>query len=135
MKTIEGARDFLDPFVAWASGQPDVQGIALVGSYARGEARADSDLDLVILTGLSQSYLDDLKWIERFGEVEKVQVEDYGRLQSVRVWYRNGREVEYGITGPDWASMPLDPGSRDVIQGGMVVLFERGMLLSRHAKI
>jgi len=31
MKTIEYIRDFLDAFVAWASDQPDVQGIAVVG--------------------------------------------------------------------------------------------------------
>ena len=135
MKTIEDIRDFLNPFIDWASDKPDVQGVALVGSYARGEAKDDSDIDLVILTDQPQKYLADLKWIERFGEPEKVQLEDYGRLQSLRVWYKNGVEVEYGITEPDWASVPLDPGTREVILGGMVVLFERGMLLSKHAKI
>ena len=98
MKTIEGIRDFLNPFIDWASDQPDVQGVALVGSYVRGAARDDSDIDLVILTDQPQKYPADLKWIERFGEPEKVQLEDYGRLQSLRVWYKNGVEVEYGIT-------------------------------------
>ena len=46
MKTIEHIHDFLDVFLAWASAQPDVQGIALVGSYARGTAGDDSDIDL-----------------------------------------------------------------------------------------
>ncbi|HEY3476288.1 MAG TPA: nucleotidyltransferase domain-containing protein [Anaerolineales bacterium] len=135
MKTIEDIRAFLDPFIAWASEQPDVQGVALVGSYARGEARDDSDIDLVILTEQPQKYLDGLKWTERFGIVEKTQTEDYGKLTSLRVWYQNGLEVEYGITEPDWASVPLDAGTREVILGGMIVLFERGMLLSKHAKI
>jgi hypothetical protein len=49
--------------------------------------------------------------------------------------YQNGVEVEYGITTPDWAAIPLDAGTREVISGGMIVLFERGILLSRHAKI
>lgn len=135
MKTIEDIRAFLDPFIAWASEQPDVQGVALVGSYARGEARDDSDIDLVILTEQPQKYLDGVKWTERFGVVEKTHTEDYGKLTSLRVWYQNGLEVEYGITEPDWASVPLDAGTREVILGGMVVLFERGMLLSKHAKI
>ena len=135
MKTIEDIRDFLERFVAWASRQPDVQGVALVGSYGRGQAREDSDIDLVILTDLPQKYLAEVQWPKRFGVVEKRQNEDYGKLTSLRIWYQNGPEVEYGITTPDWASMPLDPGTRDVIRGGMVVLFERGMLLSRHAKI
>lgn len=135
MKTTDHIRDFLDAFVSWASDQSDVQGIALVGSYARGAAREDSDIDVVILTDLPKKYLDDIKWTERFGSVEKHQTEDYGKLISIRVWYQNGVEVEYGITTPDWAATPLDAGTREVILDGMMVLFERGILLSRHAKI
>ena len=135
MKNSEHIRDFLDTFVAWASDQPDVQGLALVGSYARGAAKDDSDIDLVILTDQPQKYLGDLKWIDRFGVVEKHQTEDYGKLISLRVWYQNGHEVEYGITTPAWAMTPLDAGTQEVILGGMIVLFERGILLSRHAKL
>ena len=98
MKTVEELRDFLAVFIPWASQQPDVQGIALVGSYARGAARDDSDIDLVILTDQPHQYLDDVQWIARFGVVEKHQTEDYGKLTSVRVWHQNGVEVEYGIT-------------------------------------
>ena len=98
MKTTEHIRNFLDAFVPWASAQEDIQAIALVGSYARGAARDDSDIDLVFLTDKPQKYLEDLKWMERCGLVEKHQTEDYGRLTSIRVWYQNGVEVEYGIT-------------------------------------
>jgi|SRR6266496_511897 len=135
MKTVEGIRNFLDAFVGWASSQPDVKGIALVGSYARGAARNDSDIDLVILTDQFPKYVEDPHWIELFGAVEKQQAEDYGNLTSIRVWYRTGMEVEYGITLPDWAAIPLDTGTQEVIRGGMIVLFERGNLLSRHVKL
>lgn len=135
MKRIEQIRGFLDAFVTWASDQPDVQGIALVGSYARGAPRDDSDIDLVILTEQPKTYLDDIKWAERFGGVEKHQTEDYGKLTSARVWYQNGVEVEYGFTTPDWAAIPLDAGTREVILAGIIVLFERGDLLSRHAHL
>jgi Nucleotidyltransferase domain len=40
----------LERAVAWARRQPDIRGLALVGSWARGNARADSDVDLVVLT-------------------------------------------------------------------------------------
>ncbi len=132
MKTIEHIHDFLDVFLAWASAQPDVQGIALVGSYARGTAGDDSDIDLVILTEQPSNYLENILWIERFGLVQKHQIEDYGKLTSLRVWYQNGMEVEYGLTMPDWATLPLDAGTREVMHGGIKVLFERGRLLSRH---
>lgn len=98
MKTIEHIRSFLNAFVAWASAHGDVQAITLVGSYARGEARDDSDIDLVILTDQPQTYLEDLKWIDRFGTVENRQIEDYGKLTSIRTFYQNGYEVEYGLT-------------------------------------
>jgi predicted nucleotidyltransferase len=135
VKTIEHIRDFLDAFIAWASDQPDMQGIALVGSYARGEARDDSDIDLVILTDQPRKYLVHIQWAERFGTIEKHQSEDYGKLSSLRVWYRDGVEMEYGITTPDWAAFPLDAGTREVIRGGMIVLFERWDLLSQHINI
>ena len=130
MKTTDHIRDFLDAFVSWASDQPDVQAIALVGSYARGAARADSDIDLVILTDQPGIYLDNPEWAERFGSVEKHQTEDCGKLISIRVWYQNGLEVEYGIAVPDWVATPLDAGTQEVILGGMIVLFERRILLS-----
>lgn len=118
MQSSEDIRDFLNALVVWASDQSDVQAIALVGSYARGAAREDSDIDLVILTNQPAKYLDDIQWTERFGSVDKHQTEDYGKLISFRVWYLNGPEVEYGITTPDWAATPLDPGTREVILGG-----------------
>ena len=61
-------------------------------------ARDDLDIDLVLLADEPQKYLEDLRWTERFGLVQKHQTEDYGKLISIRVWYQNGVEVEYGIT-------------------------------------
>ena len=98
MKTITEVQDFLGPFVRWASNQPDVHGVALVGSFARGEARADSDLDLVILTDQPETYLHSMQWAEQFGKMAKHQIEDYGKLTSLRIWYQDGLDVEYGIT-------------------------------------
>jgi predicted nucleotidyltransferase len=135
MKTIEHIHDFIDAFVDWASTQADVHAVALVGSYARGAARDDSDIDLVLLTDQPQKYLEDSDWPERFGRVEKYQIEDYGKLTSLRVWYLGGLEVEYGISTPDWAAQPLDSGTQEVIADGMLVLFERSVLLSPHVKI
>ena len=134
MKSAEYIQDFLNAFVNGASAQEDVEGLVLVGSYARGEARDDSDIDLVLLTKKVECYLENVIWLERFGVVENYQIEDYGKLISIRVWYQNGVEVEYGITTPDWAATPLEAGTQKVIQDGMIVLFERENLLSQHAK-
>ena len=128
----ERAEEFLQRFTDWVQSRADVLGAALVGSYARSQARPDSDIDLVLVCARPSDYLADLSWTLRFGEVRAHQLEDYGKLTSVRVWYADGLEVEYGITDEDWAAPPLDEGTRRVISDGMLVLYERDRLLSQH---
>ena len=130
--SVDSINRFLDEFTAWADAQPDIQAVALVGSYARNAATETSDIDLVIIASQPETYLQDVAWTRRFGQVRRQQVEDYGKVTSIRVWYADGREVEYGITDEGWAALPLDEGTRKVISDGMRVLFERTPILSRH---
>ena len=132
MNTFQQANTFIEHFTRWASMQSDILAVALVGSHARNAAREDSDVDLVIITDDPHKYLTHTAWIATFGIVAKQQIEEYGILTSLRVWYEDGLEVEYGFTTRAWAQIPLDEGSREVIEGGMRVLFERVALLSPH---
>lgn len=116
---------FLLQFKAWAEQQADISGVLLVGSHARGTARADSDVDLVILTTNSVRYLDNISYAENFGAVVKWEKENWGRVTSIRVWYQDGLEVEFGITLPNWASLPVDPGTRRVVSDGVQIIFDR----------
>jgi uncharacterized protein len=125
------AAALLEAATEWARARPDIAALALVGSYAREAARPGSDVDLVVITSDPARYLDDLSWTTGFGAVSHHQLEDYGKVISVRVWYADGLEVEYGITSEDWAALPLDEGTRAVISDGMKVLFERGDILSK----
>ncbi len=51
MKTsVMSVSAFLEAFNCWASAQPDVTAVALVGSYVRDAATEASDVDLLILT-------------------------------------------------------------------------------------
>jgi predicted nucleotidyltransferase len=137
INTLEGMSltktdKFLKKFRDWVKSQPDIVAVALVGSHARDAATEASDVDLVIITHHPDNYLKDLNWIHAFGQAKRYQIENYGKLISVRVWYKEGPEVEYGITDETWAELPLDEGTREVIAGGMRVLFEKGNILSRH---
>ncbi len=132
MSTTEQITDFLDAFTHWASAQSDIQAVALVGSYAREVATDTSDIDLVLVVDDPQRYLADTDWSTQFGTVAQQQIEDYGLVTSLRVWYVGGREVEYGLTTPAWIQPPLDEGTQRVIQDGMKILFERAALLSPH---
>ncbi len=134
MLTIGRVERLLQDFTNWARGRDDILAAVLVGSYARGTARIDSDVDLVIISRRPEYYLTGPAWTATFGPVARHQVEDYGKLTSVRVWYGDGLEVEYGITGEEWAASLLDEGTSRVISDGMVILFERGQVLGGYKR-
>ncbi|MHB8778169.1 MAG: nucleotidyltransferase domain-containing protein [Anaerolineales bacterium] len=115
----------------WAESRPEILGVALVGSYARDEARADSDVDFVLLASEPQELINKPEWVNAFGLVKSCTVEDWGLVTSLRVYYRDGLEVEYGLTSSDWAGKPIDAGARQVILDGMKILLDRVGILSR----
>jgi len=116
----------------WSAAQPNILALALVGSLARGNATASSDVDLVLIALKPDIYLNNTDWVGQFGRIAKTQIESYGLVTSIRVWYFGGLEVEYGITDKSWAAEPLDAGTRQVINDGMRILFERNNILSCH---
>ncbi len=122
---------FLEAFSRWASTQPDIEAVALVGSYARDEASESSDVDLVILTSSVDTYLRDLSWVSVFGEATEWRKEVYGRVTSVRALYESGLEVEYGFTTPDWAAAPIDAGTLRVVREGMKVVHDPQGVIGR----
>lgn len=128
----EQVDQFLKDLARWARLQNDLLAAALLGSYARGAATPDSDVDILLISSQPEQYWKDSSWTAKFGVVEERQIEQYGLVTSLRIWYAGGMEVEYGIADERWAALPLDAGTRQVISDGIRVLFERGNLLSRH---
>jgi predicted nucleotidyltransferase len=124
--------DFIEDFMRWSTKRKDIRAVGLVGSYAREGMQPGSDVDLVIITEAPQKYLIQTDWTRVFGRPIAKKVEDYGRLTSLRVWYENGLEIEYGFTTREWIQTPLDEGTKQVIDDGMRVLFEKEVLLSPH---
>ncbi len=108
----------------WAAREPRVRAVILVGSQARGAAGPDSDVDLVIVTEGPAELVANREWTESFGPVERQSEEDWGAVRSLRLWYRDGPEVEFGIAAPDWLAEPLDPGTRDVLRAGYRILYD-----------
>ena len=121
---------FLDQITRWLAAEPGIEAALLVGSYARGAARADSDFDLVFICHAPRRYLDDNDWLGQFGEIAQLIDEDWGALHSRRVFYAGGLEVEFGIASPQWAALdPLDPGTRRVVaDGAQIILDKTGIL-------
>ena len=67
--------------IAWSESQTNIIAIALVGSYARGEATESSDVDLVIITSSPEAMINNPAWIENFGCPNKINFEDWGTIR------------------------------------------------------
>ena len=117
--------DILEKASQWAQTEPAVFALVLVGSWARGENRPDSDLDLVILTDEKEKVLEKPGYFAGFAPVYRENVEYYGRGTSLRIFYENGPEVEFGFVDSKWADLPLDEGTRRVLSGGYRVLVDK----------
>jgi predicted nucleotidyltransferase len=120
----------------WADNRPDVMGVLLVGSHTRGSATPASDIDFVLLVTDTRPYLSDRTWARAFGEVEREELEDWGRVQCLRIWYGSGAEVEWGLATVEWIGVPLDSGTKHVLLGGYRIIYDRdGVLESRLAPL
>ena len=124
-------RLFLDKLRNWAELQTDIYAILLVGSHARGDAKPDSDVDLVIICNEPSDYLKQVEWIREFGKPSRKVFEDWGIVTSVRVWYEDGLEVEFGITTEDWVKEPLDEGTKRTINDGYQILVDKSAKATR----
>ena len=122
---LERTSDFLERLRGWVEPRQDVRALVIVGSVARGDARPDSDVDVVLLTTSPAHYLERTDWVSAFGAAQAGELEDYGNVTSVRAFYSDGLEVEFAIAPVDWASAPFDSGSEDVARHGILVLLDR----------
>lgn len=125
--------DLLDVVTDWATHRPDVRAVGVAGSWARGEAGPDSDVDLVVLVDDPKSVLasEGQNTAQAFGVDGQMVIEDWGAVTAIRGYSREGLELEIGITTPAWASVdPLDAGTRKVIRGGFRIVYDPEGLLA-----
>src|SRR5262249_22219421 len=115
----------------WTAQQEEILACALVGSYARGQARPDSDIDLVALSSAPLFFRRSTDWINSIPlaslglSVVSWADEDYGPLWSRRMALSDGREIEWGFTTPAWAAIdPIDPGTQRVASDGLRILLD-----------
>ena len=104
---------------------PHIQSVILVGSYARGTNHAGSDVDLVLITTDKPGMLKEQGFVPYFGEVLQTQIEYYGACTSIRAWYKNGLEIEFGIVEPSWIAKLLDAGTLRVLRDGYQVIVDK----------
>ena len=114
---------FIEAFGCWARTQLDIEAAALVGSHARDTTTEESDVDLMILTTGVARYFENRSWISQFGDVAECKVENWGGL-NLRAFYKDGTEVEYNFSTPDWAGVPVEKGTHHVVADGMKIIYD-----------
>ena len=117
----------------WAAARPDVVAVGLAGSWARGAARPDSDVDLVVLTEVPERWVRADDWIAAAvgPDVTPVRTRAWGVLTERRVRLTSGLEVELGIVPREWAAEPVDDGTARVVRDGFRVLHDPEGVLRR----
>ena len=130
-KRIREIDGFISGVEEWATKRDDMVAVALVGSWARGAARADSDLDVVLLTDDPGAYLEREDWIAALAPgAHLLRTGDWGAIAERRLVLPSGLEIEVAIALPSWAdTAPVDPGTRAVVRDGFELIFDpRGLL-------
>jgi predicted nucleotidyltransferase len=118
----------------WSGGRGDIRAVALVGSWARGNPEADSDVDLVLLARDPAVYVEADGWVAELGAVEVVATHDRGVVVEHRLLLPKGLEVDVAIGDPGWAATaPPDEGTVRVASAGMIALHDPDGLLARLA--
>lgn len=126
----EEVGNLIEGLILWAEGRADVRAVALVGSWARGEAGPASDVDLVVLTTDPNSYAGGGDWLDAFEDARVEGTEDWGALTARRLVYPSGMEVEVGVGEPAWAATdPLDQGTAELLGRGMRPVYDPDGLL------
>jgi GNAT superfamily N-acetyltransferase len=132
---IEEVDSILRSIETYASGQEDVEAVGLVGSWARGNARLDSDVDLILITTTPSRYLTGTEWMSRFPGARLIRTMAWGDvLTERRFLLPSGLEVEVGITDARWASTdPVDEGTAEVVTDALRIIYDPEGLLARLA--
>jgi uncharacterized protein len=126
----------LEEVAQWAARRTDIAAAALVGSWARGTARVDSDIDLMILTDSLMLFRQDEGWIDEIqladmdAHIASWEDQDYGVVWSRHVCLDDKTKIEFSFGSPSWAAVePVDAGTFRVISDGCRILYDPTGLL------
>jgi predicted nucleotidyltransferase len=126
-------------FIASVVGQrSDLRGAAVCGSWARGSARPESDLDILLIARQPEQLRRNQEWIceLRFSDAGLRYVDHttatYGVVWSAHVNLEPEAQLELCIASEAWASVsPIDAGTLQVITGGFKIVVDKDGLLER----
>jgi uncharacterized protein len=121
----------------WAKGRDDILSLSLVGSWARCQAREDSDVDLIVLVldpkrFKLETWISEINWRACGANILRWEDKEYGVVWSRHIFLEPAMEVELTFATVSWASIdPIDSGTRQSVQRGCRILHDPHRLMSR----
>lgn len=119
---------------SWSERHPDIKGIAVVGPWARREARMDSHLDLVVLTLDKRYYAPSDYWICQALPSPCVitGAQTWGFLTELEVRLPSGLVIDFGFVPPSVASInPFNPTMVRLVATGCIPLVDPEGMIER----
>ncbi|MEM1001296.1 MAG: nucleotidyltransferase domain-containing protein [Bacteroidota bacterium] len=119
----------------FAKKNDNIIAMALCGSWARGNANLDSDIDLSIVVkdqlGFKQTYwLEELNLVGINAKLHHYKDEVYGVVWSRHVFLESGIEIEFSFANKSWTNTkPIDKGTLRVVSDGYKILYDPLLLL------
>ena len=129
--------EILNLMLEFAKDYSEVLAFGLCGSWARGTAKSDSDIDLSILVK-DKLRFKKTDWIKEL-ELEKInkkveyfQDNVYGQVWSRHVFLNNKTEIEFSFADKSWADTEnLDEGTRKVVSDGFKIIYDPQLILKK----
>lgn len=110
----------------------DLRALAVCGSWARGDARPASDLDLLVIAKEPAIWRRDLNWIAGLPydlagcAYRRHRIATYGIAWSAHIALTPDAEFELTFAPESWALVdPVDPGTCAVVTGGFECVVDK----------
>ena len=125
----------LEHVYRFAASRKEILAVGICGSWARNEARPDSDIDLSIIVQDKEA-LRSIDWLEVIDfkkineELDHFRDVNYGRVWSRHVFLKSGLEIEFSFADLSWADTEeLDEGTIKVVKDGYLIIYDPALIL------
>jgi len=136
------ARDLVSMAYSLVQDQHALRALAVCGSWARGNPRPDSDLDILIVAQDVVPWRNEQRWVGGL-PFEKAQLAyrshrtaKYGVAWSAHICLEPDAELELTFVSTSWTCVdPIDPGTRDVVSDAFRIIVDKDGHLARLAAV
>ena len=131
---MKDPQQYIEVVTQWAASCDTVRALALVGSHVTEQAGPKSDIDFVILCDDKSKLTNDTAWVQQFGKVTSCTREEWGTVTSVRVFYSDRQEIEFGLAPPDWVELTFGDKIPEGASDRIKILLDDSNLLGKLRK-